>query len=215
MQDAIAQFIAYVPKEVSESVMPAVNDIIYTQDGGLLTLSILGTLWVLMVGVDALRMGLNHAYGVAETRNYLFTKFQSLVFVLVLTFAFIFAAMLIILGPLLMEGISSWIAILPYSENLLHALRYGYAICMLVLLLSVTYYYLPNVRQRVRGVLPGALIGTLLWVGLASLFSLFLSNVGHYNATYGSLSGIIITLVFLQFSAAIFLFGAEVNAVTK
>jgi len=61
--------------------------------------------------------------------------------------------------------------------------------------------------------MPGAWLATFLWITLASLFSLYLSKAGNYSVTYGSLGGIVITLLFLQFSALIFLFGAEFSAV--
>ncbi len=50
------------------------------------------------------------------------------------------------------------------------------------------------------------------WMALASFFSVYLSQSGNYAITYGSLGGVVITLLFLHFSAMLALFGAEYNA---
>jgi membrane protein len=64
-------------------------------------------------------------------------------------------------------------------------------------------------------VLPGAAVTVVLWVALASLFSLYLRNLGRFSLTYGSLGGIVITLLFFYFSATIFIFGAEINSARR
>jgi membrane protein len=53
------------------------------------------------------------------------------------------------------------------------------------------------------------------WIGLASLFSVYLRSVGQYNVVYGSLGGIIVSLVFFFFSGAIFILGAEINGILR
>ena len=63
--------------------------------------------------------------------------------------------------------------------------------------------------------LPGAAITVLLWLILASLFSIYLQSLGRFSVTYGSLGGIVITLMFFYLSAVIFIFGAEINSARR
>ena len=51
----------------------------------------------------------------------------------------------------------------------------------------------------------------VLWVALASLFCVYRTNLGRFSVTYGSLGGIVVTLLFFYVSATIFVFGAEIN----
>ena len=59
---------------------------------------------------------------------------------------------------------------------------------------------------------PGAVVGSLLWLAISALFSLFTSYSSSYDRTYGALAGAIILLLWLNFSAVALLFGAELYA---
>jgi membrane protein len=65
------------------------------------------------------------------------------------------------------------------------------------------------------GILPGAAVAVVLWTVAASLFSWYLANLGRFTVTYGSLGGIVLSLFFFYGSAAIFIFGAEINAAIR
>jgi membrane protein len=77
------------------------------------------------------------------------------------------------------------------------------------------YGWLPDVRQRLSTVLPGALVGAVFWVGAAATLSYTLRNVGKLALLYGSFAGVVATLVFLYISATTLIFGAEVNGVIR
>src|SRR5690606_41666510 len=91
-------------------------------------------------------------------------------------------------------------------------LRYSVATCVMVAALMALHRWLPGRRLRWTSLLPGVLATAFLWLAFASLFSLYVANLGNYGATYGSLGGVIITLLFFYVSAVLFIFGAELNA---
>ena len=73
------------------------------------------------------------------------------------------------------------------------------------------YYLIPNIKQHVIAVAPGAAIVVVGWLGAAYFFTLYLSNFNQVNLIYGSLGGIIAALVFFYVCNIIFIFGAEFN----
>jgi membrane protein len=93
--------------------------------------------------------------------------------------------------------------------------RYVLATIVLVLGLAATHIGLPDVRPRLRDVMPGIVATLVLWLAGATLYGQFLANVTHVKATYAGLAGILTALIFLQISAAIFIFGAELNAALR
>ncbi len=93
--------------------------------------------------------------------------------------------------------------------------RYLLAGLVLFAVTTALYRWLPDWRPAWRDILPGALFASLGWLVLASLFSVFLGQVDNFTVTYGSLGGIIVTLLFLLFSAADFILGAEFNAALR
>ena len=120
----------------------------------------------------------------------------------------------------------SSVVVLPYAWILLEkafgvgaealwlrtGVRYGLAFVVLVVLYTAFYGWLPDIRQRVRTVLPGALVGALMWLGVAAVLSYTLSSAGKLTLVYGGFAGLVATLVFLYLSAVSLIFGAEINA---
>src|SRR5690606_20881769 len=80
----------------------------------------------------------------------------------------------------------------------------------------VIYRYAPDrERAKWRWVTWGAVTATLLWLAASGLFSLYVSNFGSYNETYGSLGAVIVLLMWLWISAFVVLLGAEIDAETE
>ena len=73
------------------------------------------------------------------------------------------------------------------------------------------YYVLPNIKQNLFAVIPGAALVAVLWAGSASLVSFYLHDISNVSLIYGSLSGLIATLIFLYVMNVIFIYGAEFN----
>jgi membrane protein len=202
----------FMPVDVAETLAPAVREVIETRSGGLLTIGILSTLWFSSSGVEALRTGLNRAYGVREERPMWWLRLQSLAFVIVGALIIFFLSLTVILGPLV------WRVLGPGVEHVFEywlvwaVVRYVVAAALLWGALMLLHHWLPNAKQAYRHVMPGVGVTVVLWLAGASLFSLYLGNVADYTLIYGSLGGVAITLVFFYITAVIFIFGAELNA---
>jgi membrane protein len=152
------------------------------------------------------------AYGVAEKRSYLWLKGEDFLIVLVGTIIVIIASASIILGPLTWKIVAWFMFFDAADTRLWHLARYGFTLFVLAVGTIALHRVLPNARLQFAQILPGALATTILWVVAASVLSFYFGKFGNYASTYGSLGGVIITLLFFYVSAIIFVFGGEVNA---
>ncbi len=94
-------------------------------------------------------------------------------------------------------------------------LRWPVAVLLLILAVATIYYVTPDVEQDFRFITPGSTIAVLVWIGASVGFGYYVQNFADYSATYGSIGAIIVLLVYFFISAAVLLFGAEVNAVIE
>jgi membrane protein len=79
--------------------------------------------------------------------------------------------------------------------------------------LAVVYRVAPDRdAPRFSWVSVGAIVATVLWVIGSVAFSLYVSNFGSYNKTYGALAGVIVLMLWLYLTSYIVLLGAEINA---
>lgn len=96
--------------------------------------------------------------------------------------------------------------------TLWNLLRWPLIVVLLTLSIALIYYLTPDVEQRFRLITPGTLLAVFVWLAASFGFGYYVQNFADYNATYGSLGAIIILLFYFYLSAAILLFGAELNA---
>lgn len=85
-------------------------------------------------------------------------------------------------------------------------------VALLLLVVSLVYYLGPNVDQPFRYVTPGSITAVAVWILASAGFSAYVERFGSYGATYGSLGGIIVLLLYFFVSGAVLLGGAEINA---
>jgi membrane protein len=213
--DFIGAMFNLMPDDVAGTLAPAARDVIGAREGGILTVGILVTLWFASNGIEALRVGLNRAYGVQEARSIWWRRLQSIAFVIVGGFVIFFVSLAIILGPPVWKILGPGVAAVLETQVAFITMRYLLAIVLLLGGLLLLHRWLPNTRQAFARVLPGVCVTTVLWLAGASAFSWYVGHLAHYAEFYGSLGGVAITLMFFYVSAVLFIFGAEINAVWR
>jgi membrane protein len=183
------------------------------QDHGWLLL--IGTtlaFWSVSLGALFLSRALNAVFEVEETRPAWKRITSSLTFAPGLAFAAVAAVALMLVTSRAAAWLAGWVGLDEALVFLWTLLRWPTALLLLALVVAAVYRYAPNVVLTFRSVLPGAVVAVFFW-GLASLaFSFFLTFFPFHGVTYGSLGTAISLLVYLYFSAAVLLFGAELNA---
>jgi membrane protein len=209
---SVESMLDLLPPDVAHTLAPVIHEVLDTRDGGLLTLGLLGALWVASNAIDALRIALNTAYDIDEQRPWWRIKLGSIGAIVAGGVVFLLLSVLVILGPLIWKGLL-WLFPLGEADRwAFSAVRYLLATLVLGTTLLALHRWLPGRCLAVRSLLPGVIVSTVLWLLAASLFSVYVAELGSYSATYGSLGGVIITLVFFYVSAVLFIFGAELNS---
>jgi membrane protein len=214
-EEAARQFVDLslkgLPPEVVSTIRPAIDQVVNVRRTGLMTVSILVAVWTASSGLEALRTALNYAYGIEDSRPFWWQRLQSIAFTVIMSIAILVLMIVVVAGPFIWRFLEDLFNV-PASWGWLYTgVRYLLAVLVLDAVVALLYQWLPNRRLRGYEILPGAAVTVVTWLVTASLFSLYLQNLGRFSVTYGSLGGIVVTLMFFYLSAAIFIFGAEVN----
>jgi len=173
---------------------------------GILSFSVLFTLWSASNIFATLTDGLNRMYDVEESRPWWKRRLIALAGLLVGSVLLVIGTVALLAGPELLEILhlaGAWIV-----------LRWPLAIVMLVLLMWLVYFLLPNRRMRSAAwpTLIGSVVGTGLWLAATVGFRYYVSHFGRYSEVYGFVGGIIVLLLWLYITGLAILFGGEVAA---
>jgi membrane protein len=211
--EASAAFFDIWPPSVAEPIMREIHNVLSNRHGGLLTASAALALYFSSSGVEALRTGLNRAYGARETRPWWRLRLQSIAYVFVGAIALLAMAFLLILGPTLWTAALLEAPALSAFSSKVAIGRYLIATIILLAALIIAHRVLPNVKLTLRQTAPGVILTFCAWMVFASAFGAYLARFAlNYVATYAGLASVMIAIVFLYSLAAIFIFGAELNA---
>ena len=163
--------------------------------------------------VEALRVGLNRAYGLVEPRPWWLLRLQSLALVLLGSLALLALAFLVVLGPLIMAAVESFAPGLTKAHDMLTIARLGVAAFMLAASLLAAHLILPAHRLRLVDLLPGVALTFVASIVFGEAFGAYLSQfVRSYISMYAGLASAMIALVYLYWVALLFIFGGELNA---
>ena len=206
-------FLDNLPPVARDFLGPVFEEVVNKRSGSLLTLSIIGALWISTSAVEAMRSGLNKAYRVAQPRSFLYHRIQGICLVVLAAGSIVVISTVLILLPAVDDLVTLNEDALRQVERLKALGRFVAVPFIMVSLGVVVYRYLPNSDYGWRRVLPGSLLSFGLWWALVEAFSLYVRNFDSFSLIYGGLGGVIALLLFLYFSAAAFLIGAELNVV--
>lgn len=210
----VMDFIATVlPGEVATTFQDTIVSVVTTPSGGLLTFGILGTLWSASNAMSAFIEATNQAYDVEETRSFIKLKGMAILLTLFMLVAVIIALVLPIFGGAIIDMISSFLNLPQQTEIIFQVLRWVISIAVMSLVLAFLYKFAPNKHFPFKEVIIGAVIATVLWQVVSLGFSFYVSNFGSYSATYGSLGGLIVLMLWFFLTGLILVIGAEINAV--
>ena len=205
----------YAPQVVRDALQPVIRQVLAQRNQALLTIGLLATLWTASSGMQAVRSALNRAYGIERGLPFWKARIKVTIFTVIVGLGVLAAFSSVIVMPYLWRLLEANVGVGKEALWLRNSVRYGTAFLALVVLYALMYGWLPDIRQRLYTVIPGAIVGAALWVGAAATLSYTLRTAGKLALLYGSFAGVVATLVFLYISATTLIFGAEINGVLR
>ena len=200
------------PKEVAEPISNEISNVLINAHGGVLTFGAVLALYFSSSGIESLRIGLNRAYNEIEVRPWWLLRLESIAYVLVGAVSLIALAFLIVLAPLILRTAVRHLPGLASVEGTITFLRFGIASAVLVLALVIAHKWLPYGRRRMSEIAPGIVVTLLLWLVSGNAFARYLEEFSSaYVTTYAGLASAMVALVFLYWTAGIFVYGGELN----
>lgn len=204
-----------LPSEASALVSEVVEDVTSDKRGGLLSFSILGTIWATSTGMYAVMRQLNITYKAGENRSFVKARITAIILSFVFGLLIIGAFTLIVLGGVLEKWLSSQVGLADMLVLLFTALRWVLIVVVLLLGFAIIYCYAPNVEHKFAFITPGSAIGVALLILASLAFAYYTSNFANYTATYGSIGAVVSLMLWLFISGLVLLVGSEINMLLK
>ncbi|MCD7032741.1 YihY/virulence factor BrkB family protein [Metabacillus sp. GX 13764] len=212
--NTVSKFVSQMaPGDSSELITKQINGLISKPNGGLLSFGILATIWSASNATNAVIRSLNVAHTIEESRPFWKVRLMAILLTFALVIGIVMTLVLPVFGDVILNTVQSLFPETAVTDGLFALIRFLISFVLIALILGVIYYFSPDVKLKVRDIYLGAIIGTILWQILSFAFSLYVSSFANYQATYGSLGGVIVLLTWLYLTGFVILIGGEINAI--
>lgn len=203
-----------MPLVVYTLVSTTLLEIVRNSSSTKVILGLAAALWAASAGVDAIRNALNAVYGVKEHRPWWKTKLQSVLMILVIVLLVGGVLLVVFYGGQAMASISSSIGLDLTSFWIGGLIQWATIIAILLVACELIYNLLPAFTKRKWVWLTaGTVVAIGSWIVLTSAFRFYLQYFNSYDRTYGSLGAVIVTMLWLYFTAMSVMIGGVINVV--
>jgi membrane protein len=173
-------------------------------------------LWATTSAATTLMQGVSRIFSASDDRSFLQKRLVALVIVACLVAAAILVSGFLVLGPYLERWIGNAVGYPSLTAWMWWTLQWPVLVVGLLVAFAVLLWLGPDVDQRSwKLITPGACAALVIWLVASAGFALYAARFGSYDKTWGTLSAVVVMLVWLWLTSAALLFGAEVNFQTQ
>lgn len=202
-----------------EGLIESIVDQVYSQSGTIIPITVLVALWSAGRGVLSITNGLNCVYESRETRNYVYLRIRASLYTVIFLVAIILSLALSVFGNRIAIMLNQHFPVLVRLIDTVIRSRTLITLGILTLFWDMVYKYLPNRKNigktTMKKQLPGAIFTACAWQVISCIFSIYLDIFTGFTTMYGSLTMIILIMLWLYMCMYVILLGGEVNALLQ
>lgn len=202
---------AVFPDSMDGFVIDIINEV-YSKTAVTVSLSAITAAWSAGKGFLALMRGMNSIYDVEEHRNYIILRFRSAIYTVIFVVSVILSLVVLVFGNSIHQAAVVYLPFLAVITGMIMRMKDIAAIAFLTLVFMVLYRFVPNRKARFFSQAPGAVFSAVCWYLFSIGFSVYVNYSPALSNMYGSLTTIILIMLWLYFCMYIILLGAEINS---
>lgn len=200
-----------LPPDVYSAMKDTISSLLKTSSGSLLSISAIGTFWAMSKGVDAIRISLDKAYGVQREKFQFLRRLFSFFMVFFLILGIGLLMLIMGFGQTILEYV---LPIFGHPEEILttfKTLKWPVTSTVLLLILSMLYYYVPSAKIHFKTIIPGSLFTTIGWMGVTQFYGIYINNFSKRISSYGFIGSFIFFILWLNIAATLIIIGGVIN----
>lgn len=199
-----------IPKSFNELIISVVNQV-YSQSLAMIPVTGVVALWSAGRGVLAMTTGLNTVYEIQETRNYVFLRIRATFYTVLFILTIVLSLLLLVFGNSISLLVNTHAPFLSYITDFIIQIRTVLAFFVLTVFSTLIYRFIPNRKAKLRKQVPGALFTACGWMLMSYVFSVYLDIFKGFASMYGSMTTIVLVMLWLYVCMYIMLLGGELN----
>lgn len=189
----------------------AISDLYIRSPGIILWVTVLTALWSASKGMLGIERGLNRIWGPYDKRGYILSRLICTGYTIVFVIMCIMSLILLVFGSAIQNFLENTVPLISSVTQHILNIRAILAIVLLVVTFTTLYAAVPRKKLKIKLQIPGAIFSSLGWILFSFAFSIYFNHFSRFSYTYGSLTAIVLLMLWLYFCICILFLGAEIN----
>lgn len=198
-----------IPATMTDTTAGLIQEV-YSKSVGTVSISAFFLLWSAKRGFYALSKGLHNIYETEKEYNFLWLQIKSIILTVFFILAVISVLSISVFGDTIWNYIRTKFVISNGVTSIFHVTKIGIYFVLFIIMLLM-YRLVPGHKQGVKKQIPGAIFATFGWYVISWIFSIYLDAFKGFSVMYGSLTTIVLAMMWVYFCMYIILIGAEIN----
>ena len=194
-------------KQIFQTIIQQINNTSKT----VIIFTAFTALWSASRGFMAIVKGLNKIYRTGESRNGIIIRFYSLLYTIGFAVLLALTLVLLVFGNSLYHWLISLAPWITDLALLIMGIRASVILVFLFLYFLIMFVVMPNRKSNIFYEFPGAFLASLGWICFSYGFSFYIDHMANFSVMYGSLTAIVLLLLWVYFCMYILFIGAELN----
>ncbi len=212
LMNALMEYLGTIlPEDAASLLARTLAEAVAGASGGLLSVGALAALWAASSGTLSIMAALDVAYKLPERRTWMRRRLIALALTLVLTVFTLGALVLLVFGERIGEAVARRVGLGPLFRASWAVLQWPVAVVLALTGIALVYCLAPARRRPWRWITPGSVFALTTWVAMSLGLRVYVHYFGAFNATYGSIAGVILLMLWLYGSGMALLVGAEID----
>lgn len=209
--EAVHTIMGFLPSTIHEFIQTVIDEVFQKTSTTLLSISIVMALWSASKGFMAIIRGLSAIAGNPVIENYFWARILSVFYTFIFSLVLLLTLLLLGFGNQIYIFIQSKFPMLAEAAFLVISVRTAVLLLALFIYFLFLYVAIPRRKTKIRYNMPGAFVSAIGWLGFSYLYSFYIDRLANYSAMYGSLTAIVLCMLWLYACMYIMFIGAEIN----
>lgn len=210
-QDIFRLVVPLMPEVIKEPVMSIISELFYKSSGSVISITAISTLWSASRGIAAIERGIRNVYHTPCRRAFFLDVTASIFYTIIFIIIVILFMATTVFGNSIITFLEVKSGLLCWIFGKTSWMRWILTFCILTAFFALIYTAFSGRKIQLKRNLPGAVFTTTVWMIFSVLFSFYIENFANYSYLYGSLTAIVLMMLWVYFCMIIFLLGGEIN----
>jgi membrane protein len=216
LMDRLLDYITrMLPGDAASLLTRTLAEIVKGARGSLVSIGVLAALWGAASGMVSIRTALNVAYGAHDRHPWWRQRFDAMALTVWFSVFTLLALVLLVFGERVGDAVAGALGVGAVFTRAWNIARWPLILLLALLGITLVFHFAPAVRHRWHWVTPGSAFALIGWLLASYGLRLYVGYFGNYNATYGSIGGVILLMLWLYLSSLTLLVGAEIDALVR